>query len=651
MTSPPQDDFIFDPNNPDGIPELQEEQAQAEPEPRHPFIDMDNYGDTKESREASLGKYFKDVLIQGAKGVAKRFTWPMDVLKMAMLGEALSDLDELEEAYRKAGKEFDRDQYTRNVLQQAEFVPTQEFFENVIEDNTGFSLEPETPAGERIKQAFNIAAWLKGSGAGKMAAGAVIGPAVSEVAERAGAGPVFSEILGDVSGLGVPFISKIPRVLSQEASELAGTAQKFNLPFWEGVAQPKPSGAKVLIRDRSVKLLENELGVGVEEAFDQVASGKIPLAKLRQDGINIEGLSDEAISRVAELASSSESQVSVDPIIQTIRAKRAEIAARAPNPSKADKAVLDEMAIIERDLLQAPNVAEAKAALKKLESTPDILVNDQAVVNFDGTIMPKSEAKSILEERIAAPPVPKDISAEQAINQFRNWNRNLKQIYKNPEFSGREDAIRFMYEDLKNSATLSIEAAGDEELASAFRQSNRIYSQAQDLQRVEGILARSMEDGVFNAKKLDSILNSRDGKVLNRILGEDGVADLQAISKLGRKAKENVLSFGDKGKGLVERLGPLAPIWFIPTGAEGALLKTSVALGPYVQGWMMSRPASRTVYRSIMEAAAKGNMDALPAHFDTLYDLIDEEFGSFDNFVQAGFDELDIFKASDDDRS
>src|ERR1700733_504892 len=100
-----------------------------------------------------------DILTQTNRGFLKVYTWPADVLKLGMIGEGLSDLDELEDVYKREGKPFDREKYIRGVFETAQFIPDQTLLENLYKEYSGNSLEPKTGLGKSAKQVVELASF------------------------------------------------------------------------------------------------------------------------------------------------------------------------------------------------------------------------------------------------------------------------------------------------------------------------------------------------------------------------------------------------------------------------------------------------------------------------------------------------------------
>jgi len=250
-------------------------------------IDMQEYKDSGEAQEWEWWDLAKDLVVQPALGAASAYTWPADVLKMGMVGEALSDLDELEEAFKKAGKPFDKSKYIQEVAETSQFVPTQELLEDAFTAKTGISLEPKSPIGKAINQFFRLAALMRGKGFGKEAlkkgakAGAV-GVGITEGSKAGGANETVAEIVGDIASGSADALKKSPKVFSKEVAELEKIASKHGLPFPEYLTKEAAELAGPKISEARKLALQKELGMTSQEAIDQIISGELSVKKLKE---------------------------------------------------------------------------------------------------------------------------------------------------------------------------------------------------------------------------------------------------------------------------------------------------------------------------------------------------------------------------------
>jgi superoxide dismutase len=74
---------------------------------------------------------------------------------------------------------------------------------------------------------------------------------------------------------------------------------------------------------------------------------------------------------------------------------------------------------------------------------------------------------------------------------------------------------------------------------------------------------------------------------------------------------------------------------------KGLLLAASGSVN-YVRGQLLTNPATRTVYKTIMKDAAEGSFKNMSANFAKLESEIANEFGSVDDFFKSAIEELEI---------
>ena len=101
LSSDEKDEFGFDPY--DKEEDLGEQSDESEDK------------EEKEEEPSFWQSVASHPVTQAVLGAAKRYTFPLDVLKFFMLGEGLSGLDEIEENFQKMNIPFDREEYINNV--------------------------------------------------------------------------------------------------------------------------------------------------------------------------------------------------------------------------------------------------------------------------------------------------------------------------------------------------------------------------------------------------------------------------------------------------------------------------------------------------------------------------------------------------------
>ena len=560
-------------------------------------IDMEQYSKSKEAEEATWWDVAKDVVAQPVLGALSAFTYPLDLLKLGMILEGVSGIDEVEEAHKKEGKDFNRAEYVKAIAQEAEFIPTQELLEGGLENLTGWDLtRPKSDTGKAIRKFFNIATFLRGKGATKALTGAAVGTGTTAALRAAGAPDLVSELSGDVTGLGTGVTKKTARALSPEAKELETVASKYNLPLMEALTREEvPLSAKITAGRK--RALEKQLGESTESAIQGIIEERIPAAKLRKEGKDTKLLEELAYEHAAEVASKSPQEISLDPVIKAIDQEISRVKSLSPSPSN-----------------------EKKAYLSVLE-----------------------QEKALFKEN------PK-YTAPQLIEQTRDYNSNVKSIYKKRERTGLEDATKDAYAFLNDRIRGAIEQGGASDVVAANKAANLLYAENAKLARTEASLMPAFQEGKYSAKRLNKVLDSKQGNILRRDLGDKAVKELKDIAEFGTKAQNATaqLAKSPAYKFDLKEWGPLAGYIFahLPGGTAAA-----VAIKPmtdYVRGYLLSRPATREIYHDIIMNAAKGSFKPMTADFSRLEQEIVKDYGDMDEFFKEAMRELQFYQEGEE---
>lgn len=560
-------------------------------------IDMAEYARSKEPEEATWWDVGKDILTQPVLGVSQAFTWPLDLLKLGMVGEGLSGLDELEEAHQKAGKEFDRQKYIKAVAEQSEFIPTQELLEGGLEKLTGWDLtHPKSDTGKTIRKFFTILGFLRGKGLTKAATGATVGAATTAGLRAAGAPDIVSEIGGDIAGFGKDALVKGARKLTPEAAKLEQVATKHALPLMEALVKDElPRGAKITAGRK--KALEKKLGQSTEEAINAIIEDKIPVAQLRKQGQDTKVLEELAYDHAANVAQNYPNEIPLTSLAADIDQEIARVKSLSPSPSDAKKAYI-----------------------KVLENEKEALTSGKS-------------------------------NAAQLIEQTRDYNSNVKKIYKKPEHSGVEEEVKNAYGFLNDRIRSTIEREGASEVVAANRAANKLYAENVTLERTQGQLMKAFNNGEYSAKKLHQVLNSKQGAILRRDLGDQAVKELREIADLGTKAQNATAQFANSAKHQfdLKEFGPIAGFILAKIPKVGAALIATKPMADYVRGYLLTKPATREVYHNIIKNAANGSFKPMAADFARIESQIVEDFGSLENFFDEGIQQLQFYEEGEED--
>lgn len=572
-----------------GVIDLQDYEAEQDDLDMEGVVDLQEYASSSEAQEASWKDLAKDVIVQPALGIAKAFTWPFDVLKIGMVGEALSDLDELEEAFKKEGKPFDRSKYLKSVAETSQFIPTQQLLEEYVTDKIGINLEPKTEIGKFINKFFTLASLTRGAGLGKAVSAGTVGAGTTAGLKAAGANEIVAELTGDLLAGGTAGLKKSARAFTPEVSALEKTAAKHGLPFPEYLTRDTAELIGPKISEARRMASQKELGMTTQEAIQDVISGKLPASKIRQQGGDLDVLVNDAYDNVKSLATSNTKTIPTNQVIDDINMEIARIRKNAPSPSDADMAAIN---ILER---------EAQA----LESNP--------------------------------------ANTEQLVQQIKNYNQNVSQIYKRPEFSGREDAVRGAYAFLNNSIRNTIEQEAGTDVRQAMKAADSLFAEKSKLDRAEGMVSKAFKNGEYNPKKLSQVLTSREGQIVRRELGDQAINEIRDIAKYGEQAVKatNQLAKSKRHLGNIAEWGPIAG-FLLSTMPKAGLLLAARSLSQRIRGYLMMRPATRKIYKDIMKNAANGAFKNMAADFDKIETEIAKDYGSVEEFMRSMIDELEI---------
>ncbi len=549
----------------------------------------------KKSTGAGFWGTVGDIFTQAGRGALKAFTWPADVLKLGMIGEGLTDLDELEESFKKAGKPFDRKKYVQGVFEAAQYIPTQELAEKGFEKVSGISLEPKTELGRIAKQGSELASFTPG-GAAKKLTSAATGVAATQALEKfGGLDKAQAELIGDVASLGPSLITKGPKAIPSAADLHAKTAQKHALPFMDYMVKERAPLVKGRLFQSTEEQLKKQFDLSTAAAMNKIVRNELPVKRLQDKGVNLDALANHAYEVTDQLAKSNPKIINTSKMVNNIESEISRIRALAPSPSDSQN-----------------------AAIKILEEQRDIL-------------------------KVAKP------NSEQLINQHMNYNNDMKSLYRKPEFSGKEEQVRKAYEFLKNQQVEAIAEQGGQDVANAFKAANKIYHEKSKLNQTESLLQDAFKGDKYDPKRLDKILNSKRGNFLKRNLSKDAINDLQQIADYGKVAQENMSKFIDLRSpsvmNEVKAWGQLAPLIFLPHNLQGALLAAAKPLARHIQGKLLTRPALRETYKLTLKHAADGAYNLLKKDFMKLEQEIAQEWGTVDNFMDDMLEELDFEEA------
>jgi hypothetical protein len=548
-------------------------------------------------------------------GAAKVLTWPLDVIKILYTGGGLSNMREIEEAFHKAGQPFDRDEYIKSVYDYAENIPTQEMVENVIKEKTGIDLAPQGLLGKGSRKAGEILALRPSnliSSPGRAITGAVGGAGAATGLHELGVPEPIADIIG-FGASGLAHIKGAPAALSKEAQTLQDISGKHGLRELQGLQRETPPAKALASPERQQKAVK-ELSETSKAAIDKVIEGEIPVSRLRKMGVNLEDAYNVAFSKSENQAAQLDSvgaKVKFDNSLDFIKSEINKIKKSAPSLSSTDKVVIRELKKQYKGLTNAPPPPPKTTLLGP-------------------TGQPLSVPKVGRSSKLATP--------TQSLDQYRNFNEEVKDIYRKPKFTGSESRIKDIYGKLNKHLIQDIEQTSPE-LANDLKAANKIFSQTSDLNTVEGILEKAFKDG-YNPKKLANIIDNKSNKsFLTRALGKDAVKDMADIAYYGKQAEEKVFSKITAPKTIAQYATEMSPLQLLLVlGKKSVAWPLAIAntkeLLPRVQGMLMLKPGLRKTYKGFLKNSIAPQSPGFKKAAIELTKAIAEEYGSEDNLLK-----------------
>jgi hypothetical protein len=615
------DDFGFEYFDSDEDESVESNETYSDEEDQFGFQPFDVYEDEEkpedytqkpseqeipEPEESFWQKVVSNPVTQTILGAVQGVTSPLDILKMFITGEGLTDLDELENAYENQGLPFDREDYIQKVFQLAEHIPTLGGAQKLTEEKTGLDLSPKDTFSKILRTGTEIATsgplslgkqavkqGAKRLGTGIAAASA--GEGAKELGVPEQAADIGSYILG-----GIANARKQPVKLTGKQAETKAFAEKHNLRKFGGLEAEEPLKNAIAPRPKITAAAE-ELSETSQKAIDKIIADKIPIAKQRAMGVDLRDAYSKAYAKSNQTAKALDAgkksgAIDLDSLTVNIKDKIKKIQNSAPSLSPSDKTAIKEL-------------KKQYKALSDKNPTTDTYIG-------------------------------KKISAEQALDQYKNFNEEVEGIYRKADFTGSEEVIKNLYGELKSDLINSIEKSSPE-LAKELRFANKIYSETSKLDQITKMTKKAFEDG-YNPTKLNQILGGkRNRQFIERDLGKDAVKEMQDIAKYGMDAEKYVLKVIKEPKTITQLASELTPAKAMLLLAKGSAAMVPIlgydipkALAQRAKGTMMLSPKGRHSYSEFLKHSISPESAAFKKASRELTKTIEEEYGSEEKFIK-----------------
>lgn len=450
---------------------IEEEEAasglnQTESRSDNPFEFIEKQDQANEPRWKQIARS----LYQIPAGLAKRFTYPADLLLMIGIGSALDpeELDQIRRISEKEGIPFDEEKYQEALSQAAQMFPTQSNIEGLVERQTGLPLTPKTRAQEKTRLASEAATFAP-QGLLPKAAAAIGAPSISTGAEALGLPKEAADMLGLITS--TAGATKVPQKGFLETAK-------------------KPSG---LTTRRFEKLKEPR----------EVKPGKIEQINEKLEA-DFKQIADKIISEA--------------PIAET-RATLKE------NPAFKSE-VAEQFKQVEKLAEQLPEKLHTDMIAPKLVD----LSTKKKGTGFAPSEYDK-DYRNFIEQFLKDTP-SQQITAVDAVKQYRKNNASLSEYYDPQRTKAYNRAKKDALLDYNRAiAEVFEDAYPNTEFSNLFRETNQKWGKIADAEAIESFFDQMFEDGIKYKKGKRFFENENSARPFKRALGEEGFKKFEQLMK------------------------------------------------------------------------------------------------------------------------
>lgn len=492
-------------------------------------------------------------------GVLKRFTYPLDILKLAGQGEALAELNELDDARIEELKRLfptapwenfkgiDREKYLQAVQDAGDIFPTQENIERLIEEKTGAPLTPKTKSEKLIRLGGSASAFRPGDLAQKATAG-VVAPAVTAGLEAAG----VPEPLAEIGGLGASGVAPVPQFI--KAVKPSGlTTRRF-----EGLKKPTTvsSGRQTAINEA----LEGDF----KKIADQILEKNRTYSAMKKDNLFKEKVGN-LFEKVESLAENIEGTIHTEDLRSAIKKRF--------------------------------NSRESKGI------SPD---------EFERSL--RREVRKTLKD------IPfEELSAPQLVEQFRKNNKSLRELFEPGKSSAFNRAKReSLLEYNRAIEDVIAKKYPDSEFKDLFEFTNKRWQEISDIEQIDNFVKNLFDEKVDYSKAKQLFRKDKEHvqRPFKRILGDEGYEDFKKITE-DLLSTEKSMAYIKKAKDAgFENLAKTASLYLISKKAGTAVTLTKSA--KFLYQMLLDKPQTLVTWRNAFESLKHGKYKEAEKYFASL---------------------------------
>ena len=516
----------------------------------------------KKEKEEGMWKSLARTAYQIPSGIAQAVTYPMDLIQMMGIGEAIDpeEIERLEEISKREGVPFDKEKYLQSAQEAAETFPTQSNIERGIEAKTGLPLTAKTRLQKGLKFASSAGKFTPGNLTQKLS-GAGIASGLKEGAQQLGVPEPLAEAIG--LGVGPALGSKVPSVAIQAAKKPSGLPTRQ----YEKLKSPRQVSAG------KVEKIHGKLESDFKKIADDIIS-KAPIEKTRATLKENPGFKQEISKKFGE----------VEQLAESIPGK---------NNTKDLRKSITESALKRKSKGFAPTDYEKDY---------------------------KNFMLDFLKE------IPEEIKPSETVGQYRSNNKTLSEYYDPSRTKSYNRAKKDAILDYNLALGEMIEKEyPNSEFSKLFKETNNQWKEIADAEAIQSFIDNLFEGGPQYKKGKRFFESENQARPFKRALGEENFQRFEQLMKdmISTEKPAKMLKIA-KSKGFGE-LAETAGAFIVHPTVGKAKLGYSYAKKTYngLINAVLDKPQLTVTWKQAVEDLNKGNFAKADKGFKVLQKEVD----------------------------
>lgn len=474
-----------------------------------------------------------------------------------------------------------------------------------IEDKFGLTPQEAETVTERI-----LEGGFKGAGGGGLVGGipgavaGFLGGAAGQGAREMGFPEPIATGVDIAIGFATPtnLLRKGTQKVASKTPELAkraAVAEAENLPKVRGILKEPTKLIKPVATPEGMKSFDNKISNAIHEKSEQIMKESLLGKRLEQEGTYIGDLIKQSYDQAENLASKIDKKIDLTNLSKITKKSAIKIEQKAPSLAGATEEIVKKLKKYSKDF--SPEVSPSSSQGSKL-------------LDHFGNVI-KKEAKII----------PKKISANQFIDQWKEINTDLSSLYRKPELSGAEELYRKSLEEVKKNMLLEASVQLENpEFINSFRQANKIYNESIKFEKAKSLLDPVFEEGfkpikfkqLFSSEKKFSDLSKALGKNNAHRLRDIQKYYVQPIEQMKKSFKvKSLLNLEDVVKGVIVKK---------ILGIVGLPVTAALKITPYAKGKLLMSEHTQSLWVNLMRAIRDGSQRGVEKYSQALQEDLEE---------------------------